>query len=584
MAHFFWELFAWRTKILASISGFFAILALAGAWCLPGHYPPWPSIQHEIAIGVAFSLLGLAAWGRVNGAVGTYWPSSARWMLVLAALPLVQFFAGQIVYLTDAVVPALYIAGFGLIIVLGWNLAALGPCGERWIVHFMTAILFAAVVSVALALFQWQGASSLWLVDLAVGGRPYANLAQPNHLATLMILGVVGIWLHWKNRIISNEFALFLAMWLILGLALTQSRTGWLAFMILLLLANAHDRISGVLPNKSKIGFLWVFLAIANVAVAWLWIVINQWLDISSAKALQGRFSMGTRLGLWDGLFDAVTRAPWLGWGWGQVSLAQHAIALERNAGNEMIEYSHNLVIDFCLWMGVPSAVFWMLLASVWVFRRIGNCVTPLSWAMMAALIGIFVHALTEYPLAYLYFLWPAGFLIGVMDFQCRSGPDAGGGNIFFMNDLIITRAVFFVLMLLSGWLVSEYFQVENFDRYVRMRSARIGDADDSRLTFPDVFLLDRLVAYQRFRLTPARVGMTSSEINEMRRVAYRHPYPPALLRLALAAGLNGRPSEARDELHALCRLQISVQCDEARESWRMAQEKYPVLRSVPWP
>jgi O-antigen ligase len=569
---------------LASVVRWLGLFVLVGAWCLPGHYPPWPSIQHEIAIGVVFFFLCIAAWGMPNGDVGAYWPAPARWMLVLSTVPLVQFLAGQLFYLTDAVVPALYIAGFALAIVLGRNMAALGPSGEQWVVRFMTAILFAAVISVVLALFQWQGASNLWLVDLAVGGRPYANLAQPNHLATLMILGSVGIWLNWKNEAISDGFALFLAIWLILGLALTQSRTGWLAFMILLALANAHGRRYGGLVNKCKVGFVWVFLAVTNIAMTWLWILINQWLDVSSAKELQGRFSMGTRLGLWDGLSDAVTRAPWMGWGWGQVSVAQHAIALERNAGNEIVEYSHNLLIDFCLWMGVPSAVFWALLASVWVFRRAGNCRTPLSWAMMAALIGIFVHAFTEYPLAYLYFLWPAGFLIGVMDFQCRGGPDVGGVKFFFMNDLTVTRAVFFVLVSLSGWFVFEYYQVENFDRYARMRTARIGDADDSMLTFPDVFLLDRLVAYQKFRLTPARVGMTSGEIDEMRRVAYRHPYPPALLRLALATGLNGLPSEARNELQALCRLQIPAQCDDARKSWQLAQEKYPVLRSVPGP
>ena len=87
-----------------------------------------------------------------------------------------------------------------------------------------------------------------------------------------------------------------------------------------------------------------------------------------------------------------------------------------------------------------------------------------------------------------------------------------------------------------------------------------------------------------RFWLTQARPQMTSHELDWMRRVSMREPRPPAMLRYALAAGLNGRPDEAALTLARLCHLHPAERCDEGRASWHSAQEKYPALRAVAFP
>ena len=67
-------------------------------------------------------------------------------------------------------------------------------------------------------------------------------------------------------------------------------------------------------------------------------------------------------------------------------------------------------------------------------------------------------------------------------------------------------------------------------------------------------------------------------------RAAQRQPMPPALLRYALACGLNGQPLAAERALRAICRMNIAERCDEARQSWQVLQARYPPLATIPAP
>ena len=69
-----------------------------------------------------------------------------------------------------------------------------------------------------------------------------------------------------------------------------------------------------------------------------------------------------------------------------------------------------------------------------------------------------------------------------------------------------------------------------------------------------------------------------------MHDVTFRNPSHPAMLRYALALGLNGRPDDAGRMLGAICHIHLPKRCDEARESWRTLQQQHPTLESVPAP
>src|SRR5690606_26583080 len=100
----------------------------------------------------------------------------------------------------------------------------------------------------------------------------------------------------------------------------------------------------------------------------------------------------------------------------------------------------------------------------------------------------------------------------------------------------------------------------------------------------PDVLLLDQPREFHRFMMTRARENMPPAELEWMRRVAMREPRAPALLRYALAAGLNQRHEEAAHALARMCRMNLARRCDEGRASWTALQQRYPTLLNVPYP
>lgn len=64
-----------------------------------------------------------------------------------------------------------------------------------------TAMLFAALISSGLALHQWLTPTyrGIYIVEIPPESRPFGNLAQPNQLATLLLLGIAGLVYLWRQ-------------------------------------------------------------------------------------------------------------------------------------------------------------------------------------------------------------------------------------------------------------------------------------------------------------------------------------------------------------------------------------------------
>jgi hypothetical protein len=77
---------------------------------------------------------------------------------------------------------------------------------------------------------------------------------------------------------------------------------------------------------------------------------------------------------------------------------------------------------------------------------------------------------------------------------------------------------------------------------------------------------------------------MTSTELADMKAISQRFPTPPAMLRYALAAGLNGQSEDAVVTLRRLCHMHLHDRCAEARTAWREAQAQHPELKGIPAP
>jgi len=100
----------------------------------------------------------------------------------------------------------------------------------------------------------------------------------------------------------------------------------------------------------------------------------------------------------------------------------------------------------------------------------------------------------------------------------------------------------------------------------------------------PAVLLLDGPREYHRLMITPAGPNMDANTLAWMRSVTQRYPFPPALMRYALAAGLNGQPEDAIRALRGLCSVHPPTRCDEGRAGWAAAQTQHPALLAIRFP
>ena len=546
-------------------------MGLTLAFLLPGHYPPWTSFQHQWLAAV--SVCGLIAFSSLRAhrrSPQLQLPPLALISAASACLPVVQWSTGQILFLSDAILPTLYLIGFFFCITAGINVTAtLRDKIQSGIFFSLTA---AASISVGLALFQWLrlGQNQLWLIAVKPSSFPYANLGQHNHLGTLCMIGIFGTLYQFQNQRLGRLSASILALWLGFGLILAQSRTAWLA-LLLLAIANwvLHRRLQPRTPPKILIAY-----SLGVLIVASLWPTLNEHLFLDSVVTLKDRtLGEGGRLVMWKALINATASSPWEGFGWNQVTLAQQAAA-PQIATKEMTQDSHNLILDLVLWGGIPFGALWTIVLALWLKSATNNIGTAQNWLTLCGVLSFLIHTMLEYPHEYTYFLFPIAILMGTLT------PEARGVRIrsSVILPLMITSTATFL------WVSIEYMKVEENTRNLRFLLAGIGIDKIRDVPPPDVVLLDGPREYNRYMTTAASRGMPVAKIQWMHKVVQRYPYPPALLRYALAQGLNEDNTGARSTLNLLCSMHPSARCLEGQSAWLAARLQWPELREIQYP
>ncbi len=544
------------------------------AWMLPGHYFPWASFHQEMtaAIGAAFIIIAACA----DQSQPVCWPLLSRIALVCSLIPLIQWSLGEVHFRSDAVLAASYVAGFALCVAAGATLAS----NERvsLVDTLSAAMLVASVVSVFLALCQWQGIGlGIYLADLQHGKRPYANLAQANHLATLLSLGVAAVLRFYEQGRVRGWVTSLALAFLGFGMVMTTSRTGWLFVLVLAfwLLAN-RGRASMRVSTGAVVGGL---LGFACLVIAWE--PLNEALLLLPGRNFQSfqefHGQPNPRLHHWQTFWDALMRSPWSGYGWGQVPLAHGAAVLDHAYDGEILSSSHNLLLDLLIWNGLPLGLLICASLVYWFLRQARACRDGAQVATFAAVAAVFVHGMLEYPLQYTYFLLPVALLMGGLE-----GGESRGNIVHGRRWTMAVPGL--ILALIAGWIAVEYTEVEAQARVLRFVTAGIGVDKVNEAPEPDVILLDRQKLFHRFALSPARRGMSAKEVEEARRISDMHPFGPSLLRQALILGLNGRPADAEQALRRICWTNPPKACVEARSAWRELRQQYPELDQVPLP
>jgi O-antigen ligase len=546
------------------------LAAIPASWLVADHYYPWLSAWQE---GAALALMALAAMAhRAAGRLPAAWAAALAVALLSAVA---QWLSGHLLYGGDALMTALYLGVFAGAMVMGSSLpvqpTALRLPALEWLAAGTVA---GAIASVGVALSQWTAVHGFFIagVTLPPGGRPSGNVAQPNHLCTIIFLGLCSLAYLREARRVGRLGFWAGAAFLVLGMVMSGSRTGWLqAGALLALVLATQDRAALRVRAASVLGLLAIY-----VALTLAWPAINDALLLSGNRAVGEQLQGGVRFPLWMAMFDAIGRQPLWGYGWQQVASAQIAVAVDHPAVYYLFEHSHNLVLDLLLWAGVPVGGTIIALAAWALWRQLRALTDARAVWLMAGVLGVLMHAMLEYPLEYAYFLIPTGLALGAAHALCPGQPAVS-------VPAAASRAAWLVASVLLGAVAVEYLQAEQNHRLLRLESAHIGTLRIESQS-PGLHLLTQLEAFLAFARTEARPGMAAEEVASMRRVAQRFGYPPVMFRYALAAGLNGDPKAAQQTLAAICRIHSRLRCQEGRDNWKLLQVRYPVLTAVQVP
>lgn len=530
-------------------------IALSLPWLMPIHSRPWTGFHADVLVAAVF----IAALSVVFTLTRGRWsfPASSAALIGLSVVPLLQYLGGLVFFSADAFLASLYLFALGLAVALGARIEA------RWPGRLAPAVFasfgIAAAASLAIALAQWLQLDE-WsglAMGVAPGGRAVANVAQPNKLATLYVWGLVAFWWAFNRGIVRGWMMVLVAALLLFGIAMTQSRMGALAVLVVMLAAIVHPRA------LSKNAHRWVVVGLFTwfVCITFFWGALNELLELAPPLNLGERLKQNSRILHWQLIADAVLQRPFLGWGWQQVGVAQSALALQHPATGEVIRSSHNLVLDLVIWNGLPLGLLLTLGLGFWYVRawRRARAVTEIL--VMVVLSVFLLHSLLEHPYISATFLLPAGMLVGGLP----APNPADRQDTWSARTGVVALAALSLAFCLTV-VTRDYFRVEAAWMAERLRAARIGSLVPVPL--PDVLTLGHLTALLEVGRIEPRPGMRSEEIEAIRQVSYRMPGVANMLKLAQAQALNGWAADAESTLARLCRLHTPSNCKVALTAW----------------
>ena len=557
----------------------FGLLLLS--WLNPLHIGPWVSWHNEALAFGAASLLAFAVLSQSRKkSASLRIPASAMIWLVWVAVVLIQVVAGQIVFLGDGILLVLYGLSILAVVTSGYSLGRVVSTDQEEVPvlrQLASVVLLGALLSSVVAIIQtldiWS--DSEWISRAYSLRRPGGNLAQPNQLATLQLMGIVSLNYLVTLRKFKGASALMVCVLLLAGLGLTESRSGVVSVAVLVVFAFSYRQyaLRGSSSMQVVAGFVFLIICFKYLPLFSLYL---QQTGMPQPAQLATNLSAGSRLIIWPQLIEATLQHSWQGWGLGQVPMAHNAVLHQYSVG-ETFTYAHNIVLDLVLGVGYPLAIAAVGLFIYWLVRRLRKIEDASTWYCLALLIPLVVHSLLEFPFAYAYFLVPVALAIGVL--EARLFPEkyievkwvyAGVGH-----------AVFAVVLLWSAW---EYIQIEEDFRVARFEALRIGKTPAS-YDRPHIVLLTQLDAMLTgIRLVPTP-SMSAENIESARKVAMRFPWPATQNRYALSLALNGNPSEATRQLKVTRAMHGEKTYQGIKASWQeLAHDKFPQLAAIELP
>ncbi|RZL68400.1 MAG: hypothetical protein EOP77_01440 [Variovorax sp.] len=558
------------------------MLSLGLAWLVPTHFLPWMSWHSEVLAFFGVFTLAWCGWQKSragSSAGGIALPQAVIPFLLIAIIAFVQRLSGQIPFWGNVWTIWLYL---GICIAgVTFGAAVLVPRhGHREVdgnleplTSFALILAIFGMIATAMSLAQ---VFSLWehtgfIVQMADVRRPGGNTAQPNHLATIQVMAAASaLYLSRKQKLTTFSLCILVG-YLAAGIAITESRTGALSFIALLLWwSRLH------LTSQDKAKRIQVAAALAALFVfmfvAWPHF-LNIFLLTDEATI---NLTSSSRLIVWQQLLAALALHPWIGWGIGGVSKAHNAVASAYGVSSPFT-YSHNLFLDLFLWVGIPASLALAIPCVVWLSRRLAEARKPRQWYAVAVFVPLVIHSMFEYPFAYGYLLAPAMVLFSLVAHESKIKPLV----IVSSNVAACFLLAWSALMAIS---IKEYLEIgEEFTR-ARFQIARIGLSPPTTDDYPVVVLTQLAALAHAARWTPAR-PVTADQLGLLRSVALQYPWIATQYRYAIALALNGQNAEAERQFKVIRAHFGPVKFSAVRVAVReLADSQFPELAKLQLP
>lgn len=554
------------TKSAATIPpiflGVFSIL-LSLAWIIPNHTKPWMAFYSDAIAGVMLLIVAFWVLFRSSGKLGVIGLSLL--FLFLAAVPWLQYSVGVVHSSGMAWINSIYLVGLSLAIFVGWNWERSTP-GECLDFLFL-AISIAAVISVGLQLLQWfqLPPGNFWVAYVGES-RFSANMAQPNQLATLLLLSVMGVAWGYARKALGPAISVMLVLYLLFGVVLTESKTAGLnvaGVLLALYLFWGESRPKRF--NLVLLGFGVYFVALYLSLPA-----INEFLF--GEPSIRRAVGDAVRLDMWKSLVKAVMERPWLGYGWGQTTEAVFA-STDFPATGGMTKHSHNIFLDIFLYNGLLLGSLVVLVLGTTFRQFLANLKQDYFIIPMLGVGLVLVHSMLELPLHYAYFLLPFGMILGVL------GRRSGLASWCVCPKWL--GLGFAVAVACSLWItVADCLEAERtyFNVYFGKKGIAIPPEFQPRVTVLTQWH-DRLM----FANSKPGAPLAPEQLSWMKGVIVTTPEPFLLFLLAQNLALNGQPDEAKEWLKKMCKTVPTAVSQDLSEQWESAAESNSVYRMVDW-
>ena len=403
-------------------------LALVGMmWVFPflhyRHENPLTAFDQEwwsAMLGLlALTLLAARAFWQQPGI-----PRIAQLPIALIVVVALQLALGKMAYLDQALLYILYLLFAALLMLLGARLRVCLGIGKLAVILAFSLLIgteLNALIGV-LQHYKWHTPLDA-VVVMQVSSGIYGNLAQANHFANYIALGLISLGLLFQQRKIKSGYVILLSIPLLFALTLSGSRSSWLYLPLMICLAWWSARGDPTLRPLLRYSVLLIIgFGLMHLVVQMSFMSGGDG-DTNTVQRLLASNGGGDtrgsiRLYLWREAWLIFRESPWLGVGFGQFAWHHFQLVplLKPSNISGLYNNAHNLIFQLAAEAGIAGLLALFASMGVWFYglRRVRP--SAAHWWGYSVLGVLAIHSLLEYPLWYAYFVAIAATLLGAFD------------------------------------------------------------------------------------------------------------------------------------------------------------------------